>query len=204
MTTLYLHLATHVLSWAVTRGKKNVAFEVPCKGLPLELSAFVVPALKRFLSDNQLSLHDLEAVWITQGPGSLTRLRLQQTAVKALQVAAPQISVYGVDLIDVWHQHCNIAINAQPYGFCVDLYNGSLLLSIFDQSTNVLRQTVACQDLSALLKTHRVTTLFGEETHLGAIKGFVKDMVLKNITPCTAKILSSHKDILQKRGEKIS
>ena len=183
------------------RGKKTVTFEVPCKGLPLELSAFVVPALQRFLSDNQLSLHDLEAVWITQGPGSLTRLRLQQTIAKALQVAVPHISVYGVDLIDVW---CTVATSAQPYGLCVDLYNGSLLLSVFDQSTNVLRQTVACQDLPALLKTHHVTTLFGEETHLGAIKGFVKDMVLKSITPCTAKVLSSHKDILQKRVEKIS
>lgn len=201
MTTLYLHLTTHVLSWAVTRGKKTVAFEVPCKGLPLELSAFIVPALQRFLSDNQLSLHDLEAVWITQGPGSLTRLRLQQTIAKALQVAAPHISVYGVDLVDVW---CTLAINAQRYGFCVDLYNGSLLLSVFDQSTNVLRQTVACQDLPVVLKTHHVTTLFGEATHLNVIKGFVKDMVLKSITPCTAKMLSSHQDILQKRVEKIS
>ncbi|MEH0002204.1 MAG: hypothetical protein V6Z78_01320 [Holosporaceae bacterium] len=204
MTTLYLHLTTHVLSWALTRGKKAVAFEMPCKGLPLTLSAFVVPALQRFLSDNQLSLHHLDAVWITRGPGSLTRLRLQQTIAKALQVAAPQVSLYGIDLIDVWQQHYNMATGTQPYGFCVDLYNGTLLLSVFHQSKNLLRQEVACQDLLALLQKQRVTTLWGEETHLKSVEGSVKDIFLKSITPCAAKMLSLHQKTLQKKIEKIS
>lgn len=60
----------------------------------------LIPGIKKLLDRNRLAISNLKTVWLTQGPGSFTGLRIAMATAKALAASA-QCSIRTVDTAEL-------------------------------------------------------------------------------------------------------
>lgn len=201
-----------MLSAALETPKGTHAFHAPVQELPATPSSILPLLISRFLEKNGVSATDLNALWITQGPGALTRKRLQQTLSGAFKASSPSLEVYGVDLIAVLSQGIlndhklknPTTCHNTPVALCIDLYNGSFFLSIFNKNKSLLAKTVSEKNILQLLCDHDVEVLWGEEISLKKLDSAEKNTILKIIQPCVAVQMAEHKQTLSNKLKKLS
>ncbi|KNG79337.1 tRNA (adenosine(37)-N6)-threonylcarbamoyltransferase complex dimerization subunit type 1 TsaB [Mycoplasma sp. HU2014] len=62
-----------------------------------KISDVAIEKLKDFLTNNQLTIKDIDSFYLTKGPGSYTGVRVGLTIVKTIKVLNNNIKVYLID-----------------------------------------------------------------------------------------------------------
>ena len=103
-----------------------------------EHASFLEPAIKKVLQQSNISIHELDAVSVTNGPGSYTGLRVSMASAKALCYALkiPLITISTLEAMAL----SVIENTAQPqlYLYCpmIDARRMEVFTAIFDNELN--------------------------------------------------------------------
>ena len=105
--------------------------------IPFSSSRTLVPSVGKLLSDNGLSLEDLDLIVVALGPGSFTGLRIGVVAAKTLAYASG-CDVVGVDLMSAfaaqtdWLQRDCVS---QNIGVAVNAGRGDILAATYNRGS---------------------------------------------------------------------
>ncbi len=99
MKTLALDTSTHLLVIALIDGERVVAKST--LDIPKRQSELTLPEVQRLMSSLGWTPTDLQAVVVTDGPGSYTGLRIAMTIAKVLAVIQP-LELYTIGTLQLW------------------------------------------------------------------------------------------------------
>lgn len=99
MKTLALDTSTHLLVIALIDENRVVAQST--LDIPKRQSELTLPEVNRLMAGSGWTPRDLEAVVVTDGPGSYTGLRIAMTIAKVLAVIRP-IRLYTIGTLQLW------------------------------------------------------------------------------------------------------
>jgi tRNA threonylcarbamoyladenosine biosynthesis protein TsaB len=99
MKTLALDTSTHLLVISLIEGDRVVAKST--LDIPKRQSELTLPEVNRLMTQIGWTPTDLEAVVVTDGPGSYTGLRIAMTIAKVLAVIQP-LELYTIGTLQLW------------------------------------------------------------------------------------------------------
>jgi tRNA threonylcarbamoyl adenosine modification protein YeaZ len=99
MRTLALDTSTHLLVIALIEGDRVIAKST--LDIPKRQSELTLPEVNRLMTTIGWTPADLQAVVVTDGPGSYTGLRIAMTIAKVLAVIQP-LELYTIGTLQLW------------------------------------------------------------------------------------------------------
>lgn len=185
---LCLETATPTCSVAITNGLTTLALR-ECKGQNAHSEKITV-FIKEVMDELGLAYSDLDAVAVSQGPGSYTGLRIGVSTAKGVCYAAG-LPLMAVDTLHAmaYGMHQRLGAELQPNDVLVPMIDArrmEVYCAVFDASLNILRTTealvVQSTSFEDLIAEHRLwlfgdgapklKELFKDEPHIQIVEGF--------------------------------
>ena len=126
--------AVETASVCLARGRTIVGFEMNSQ--QKDHAAWLHPAIEAVLKGNQLSVQDLSAVAVSEGPGSYTGLRVGMAAAKGLCYAM-NIPLIGISTLAMM---ASAALEAPTELVCpmIDARRNEVFTAVFDKKLNII------------------------------------------------------------------
>ena len=128
MKTLALDTSTHLLVIALIEKDHVVAKSI--LDIPKRQSELTLPEIQRLMDQIGWTPSDLEAVVMTDGPGSYTGLRIAMTIAKVLAVISP-IKLYTIGTLQLWAgllPHVRVVLDARAKRVFTGVYDHGQLI----------------------------------------------------------------------------
>lgn len=128
MKTLALDTSTHLLVIALIDNDQVVAKSI--LDIPKRQSELTLPEVQRLMDQIGWKPSDLEAIVMTDGPGSYTGLRIAMTIAKVLAVISP-IKLYTVGTLQMWAgllPRVRVVLDARAKRVFTGVYDGGHLI----------------------------------------------------------------------------
>ena len=153
-------------------------------------SSSILPLIGKILTNNKLSIHDLDFIAIDQGPGAFTSLRVAITTVNAISFAS-KIPLIGIDglkaLIDIPYKTDFIVGILNAYNR--DAY---YVIQTKDYMSSYKNIDLLMSELTTKIKENSVTFIGnGTVNYLKEIKTSFPDAVILNQNECSTKQIAS-------------
>lgn len=173
-TILLIETSTRVCSVGVARDGKLLSLQED-HGMNYSHSAVLTLFIEKVLHDAGLSVNDLDAVAVSQGPGSYTGLRIGVSAAKGICFAL-DLPLLAVDTLQAMARIClakksdmlnNHSQRQLPLLFCpmIDARRMEVYHALFDEKLHIVEATQAKvieeNSFSAWLENHRMA-FFGD------------------------------------------
>ncbi|QVK08772.1 tRNA (adenosine(37)-N6)-threonylcarbamoyltransferase complex dimerization subunit type 1 TsaB [Mycoplasma mycoides] len=104
-----------------------------------KLSDIAILKLEEFLKNNNLTLNDLKAFYLTIGPGSYTGVRVGLTIVKTLKVLNNNFDVFIINSL-LYQAGLNKIIS------CIDARSNKYYVSVYNNAKQLLEISLIDQD----------------------------------------------------------
>lgn len=121
--------------------KDNIITEQETNNLPQTYSNWIHVAIKNILNRNNIAFKNLDAISVTEGPGSYTGLRIGTSAAKGLAYALqkPLIAINTLALIALANKKKDVDL----YIPMIDARRDEVFVGIFDEQINLIGNTYA-------------------------------------------------------------
>lgn len=125
-------------------------------------SVLLMPMIERIISDNNLTINDVDGYVVSEGPGSFTGLRIGFATIKGLSLGGnkPLVAISNLD---------GLAFNVMPFNGIIcpvmDALRGNVYTALYKNVDGKLKRLtdyliVSLTELSEILKSYTDSVLF--------------------------------------------
>lgn len=140
--SLILNIDTSLQTASVSLSLNGTIIHLAANSVQKDHAAFLHPAIKNLLAEQQILIKELNAVCCTAGPGSYTGLRVGLAAAKGLSFAL-HIPLITISTLAAMAQAAIIANpEKQDYYFCpmIDARRMEVFTGLYDVNLNMIKE----------------------------------------------------------------
>lgn len=119
----------------------------------------LMPAIQKLLSDNKLTIDNVDLITVCTGPGSFTGVRSSLSAARTLGLALPDIGLTGVSAFEAYIEDMQPDELAEVNAVIIETKRSDFYFQAFDQNKKPIcdPQALVYDDIISRLRNHKIS-----------------------------------------------